>query len=276
MSDKNSKEMNQEVKTQESTEKVGATTNAPTKTVPAVLTKEDIAKLDYSDFSTPARLLALSEVLVKSKLCPLKSKEDAFVAIQTGKELGLPFVVSVSQIYPIEGKPTLGVHIIRGILLREGIFFNKTHDCEDYFAFAATKDGVIQKENDKPIIVKKGFLDEQPENTLKSKIDVRTQYIFERDIKSPSGKWRTITVKSSFGVTDVNMAELGEKTNYKRHLPRMLDARAFAIGSREIADDILNGIYTPTEMIDGFNIEDIDYTIDEEGVETIIINDQNK
>lgn len=270
-------EMNQKVKTNEVKEKVGVV-SAPTNSVPSVLTKDDLTKLDYVDFNTPARLLALSEVLVKSKLCPLKTKEDAFVAIQTGKELGLPFVVSVSQIYPIEGKPTLGVHIIRGILLREGIYFKKLHDCEDYYEFAEKgEDGkAILGEGNKPIIVKKGFLNEQPENTLKKKIDIRTEYLFEREIKTPSGNWRTIEIKSSFGLVDVKMAELTTKTNYQKFFPRMLDARSFAIGAREIADDILNGIYTPSELIDSTQPIDIDYTIDNEGVESVIYADTDK
>lgn len=259
------KRMEQEVKANEVKEKVEVATTS-TNSLPKVLTNEDLTTLDYVDFNTPARLLALSEVLVKSKLCPLKTKEDAFVAIQTGKELGLPFVVSISQIYPIEGKPTLGVHIIRGILLKEGIYFEKLHDCEDYYEFAI-------KEEDKFTVIKKGFINEQPNGSVKKKIDVRTEYLFERDIKTPSGKWRTIKVKSSFGITDVNMAELGDKTNYKRHLPRMLDARSFSIGAREIADDILNGIYTPSEMIDSNQPQDIDYTIDDNGVETVIYAD---
>lgn len=265
--DNNKEKMNQETKEKKDGTTKAVSTVKDTATVPTTLTKEDLVTLDYTDFNTPARLLALSEVLVKSKLCPLKTKEDAFMAIQTGKELGLPFVVSVSQIYPIESKPTLGVHLIRGILLREGIYFNKSHDCEDYFEFASkTEEGKLE-------VIKKGFIDEQPSGSLKRIIDRRTQYIFERDIKTPSGKWRTLTIKTSFGVTDVQAAELDKKTNYQRHLPRMLDARAFAIGAREIADDILNGIYTPTEMIDGSNVQDIDYTIDENGTETVIISE---
>lgn len=242
-------------------------TSKPTN-LPEILTQEDLTKLNYVEFDTPAKLLALSTVLVKSKLCPLKSPEDAFMAIQTGKELGLPFVTSVSQIYPIEGKPTLGVHIIRGLLITKGIFFNRTHDCEDYYEFAI-KDG-----EGKFSTIKKGFVDEQPNGTVKKKIDVRTRYEFERDVKSPSGSWRTLKISSSFGLTDVMSAGLNEKQNYVKHFPRMLDARAFAIGSREIAADILLGIHTPQEMIDANpHVQDVDYSIDEEGTETIVVSD---
>lgn len=244
--------------------------SASSKDTPAVLTSDELATLDYVDFSTPARMLALGNVLAKSQLVPLKKPEDVVVALMTGKELGLPFVTSVSQIYPINGRPTLGVHIQKGILLKNGIAFKKIEDAVTIYEFVKTnKDGVIIKEPKKvkqegkiveiqvPIVLSQGTLQEQPENSAKRAIDTRTTYEFSRDLKSPSGKYREVTARSSFSINEAKEADLLEKDVWQKYWRRMLDARAFTIGAREIADDLLLGMMTPEEM--GAGTEDTDY-----------------
>ena len=142
----------------------------------STLTETELRTLDYSDFSTPARMLALGKVLVRSQLVPLKKPEDVVVALMTGKELGLPFVTSVSQIYPINGRPTLGVHIQRALCLKQGITFEKIEDAESIYQFAKTdKEGKIVLEDKKPVIVHVGTIKEQPDNTKQAEITKRTK-----------------------------------------------------------------------------------------------------
>lgn len=224
----------------------------------------DINNLDYEDFSTPARMLALGKVLVGSKMCPHKNPEDVVLAIMRGNSLGLPPVVSISEIYAVNGKATLGVHVLRGILLQKGVWFNKERNAEPYYEFADLS-------AEKPTIVGTGYIDQQPKNTGKKQIDIRTEYVFEREIKSPSGKWKTVTVRSSFSIKQAHAADLMKKDNWINYTSAMLDSRAFATGAREIAGDLINGIYLPSEMIDSSSETlDVDYTFDDEGVETII------
>lgn len=214
-----------------------------------LMSKEDLQTLDYSNFATPARMLALGEVLVRSKLVTKKTVEDVMVSLMCGKELGIPLVTSLSQIHAIDGKPSLGVHVIRGIILREKILSNKLEDFVPIYQFVETDEkGVVKLENNLPIVLGIGTLEEQPENSKKRPIDTRTTYEFIRMIKMPNGEWREQKVKSSFTISDAKAAELLDKTNWKRYPKRMLDARAYAIGAREIADDFLNGIYTPDEL----------------------------
>lgn len=225
------------------------------KNVPVILSKEELQTLDYNSFDTPARMLALGRVLVKSNLVSLKSAEDVAVALMTGKELGLPFITSLSQIYPINGKPTLGVHIQRAILINNGIIFNKVEDAEPIYAFA-------NRENNNKIIAT-GTIKEQPENTGKKRIDYRTTYTFSRAVKMANGMFKEISVKSSFTMKEAIEAELTEKDVWVKYWRRMLDARAFVIGAREIADDLLLGIMTPNELDE---IGDISI-LDKEGIE---------
>jgi len=237
---------------------------------PTVLTKSDLATLDYVDFSTPARMLALGEVLVKSQLVPLKKPEDVFVALQTGRDLGLPFITSVTQIYPINSRPTLGVHIMKGILLKSKILFEKTEDAVTIYEFVkADENGktlmkeVTLKNGTKgkiPLeILGKGTLKEQPSSSTKRAVDTRTTYKFRREVKMRSGKFEMQTAYGSFSISDATQAELMEKEVWKKYWKRMLDARAFSIGAREIGDDLLLGLMTPEEL-GSDNIQEIEYT----------------
>ena len=40
------------------------------------LSQAELSALDYSDFDTPGRMLALASVLVKGKMCPLKKMAE--------------------------------------------------------------------------------------------------------------------------------------------------------------------------------------------------------
>ena len=108
--------------------------------VAVTLTEQELQTLDYIDFSTPARMLELGKVLAKSQLVPLKKPEDVVVAIMTGKELGLPFIASVSQIYPINGRPTLGVHIQKALLLKSGVTYEKIEDAVAIYDFVLVEE----------------------------------------------------------------------------------------------------------------------------------------
>lgn len=228
----------------------------------AKLSETELQTLDYNDFSTPARMLALGSVLAKSQLVPLKNAEDVVVALMTGKELGLPFVTSVSQIYPINGRPTLGVHIQKGILIKNGILINKTEDAVPIYQFAACDENGKPKTtknkdgNSIPIIVSTGTADEQPPETLKREITKRTSYKFTRKIRMADNSYETMIVKSSFTLQEAIEAELTSKDVWQKYWRRMLDARAFTIGAREIADDLLLGMMSPSELSSNFYINE--------------------
>lgn len=214
------------------------------------LTPEKLKQLDYPDFNTPARMLALGEAIAGSKLCPLKTKEDVALAMMTGRELGLPMVVSLSQIYPIEGKPSLGTHLIRALILKAGIVFEKIEDAVPLYKFAKKNEEgkLVVNANKEPIIVHVGLIDEQPKNTGKSVAGYRTTYEFTRQLKQPDGSYKELKAKGSFSTIEAAEADILKKPNWQNYWRRMLDARAFNNGAREIADDIISGLHTPDEL----------------------------
>ena len=67
-------------------------------------------------------------------------------------------------------------------------------------------------------------------------------------VRLANGEYKEMTCKSNFTLTEAREAELIEKDVWIKYWRRMLDARAFTIGAREIADDLLLGIMSPNEV----------------------------
>lgn len=217
----------------------------------------------------------LAEVYVKGGLSPLKSTSDFVIAVITGNQLGLPFTVSINNIFPINGKPAMSVHLIRALLLQKGVTFNKT---KDYVAlhqyFQTEPDGDKRKvklnAGGKPILIGMApyadinqdiyFVNPQPSDKI-------TEYDFKRLIKRIDGKYVEQKAKSSFSLLDSVAAGLDDKDNWKKYPSAMLDARAFMKGAREVASDIIFGLYSVDELADANNVS---YTMDESMQQTVI------
>lgn len=213
---------------------------------------------------------ALAAVICKSKLSPLKTVEDVTLAIITGQQYGFNFMNSVANIFPINGKPTLSVHLHRALILNAGIFFKKDYDFEPMFIYIQTdKDGKVLKNGEnQPYILGTFTKDNAPAYSVTNNkaVDRITQYTFKRQLKQPDGTFEKLEVVSRFKMS--NATHLMEKDNWINYPERMLDARAFGIGSKEIGADILFGIYTISELADTYNIP---YVIDENLQETILL-----
>ena len=218
-----------------------------------------------------ASMTALAQVLIKSQLCPLPKVEDVILAIITGNQYGLPFMASINQIVPIKNKPTLSAHLHRALLLRHGISFVKIYDYQPMYDWARIKeDGTgyvmvdIQLPNGQtskvPQIIKRCTIEEKPTEKCapSAEVDRITKYKFVRRLRTADGTYINMEVYSEYKITDAVRAGLTEKDNWVKHTPRMLDARAFTTGAREIAADITLGIYALNELADEHNIP---YTI---------------
>ena len=94
---------------------------------------------DFSELAAAVKHLEqmkqLASVFVKGGLCPIKKEEDVIIAIITGNQLGLPYTTSINNIFPINGKPGMSAHLIRALLLQNGIVFNKDYDFEPMYQY---------------------------------------------------------------------------------------------------------------------------------------------
>lgn len=218
-------------------------------------------------FKSMAELNQFGDEMVKSGLTPLKTGGAAVAAILMGRELGLEPMVSLNNIIPINGKATLGIHLITSILLKAGITIEKLRDYEPCTVFCLKDDttGKPYLKDDKPTILRTGFFnDEIREYEVRSKTitDYKTVVRLKRKVKQEDGTYVPMEITSSFSWNDCVIAGLSEKDNWKKYPSQMCYNRALAFAGRAIAADALLGMYETSELADAHGMS---YTMTEEG-----------
>lgn len=91
-------------------------------------------------------------------------------------------------------------------------------------------------------------------------IDYVTEYEFTR-YRMINGKERVTTAVSHFSYSEAQTAELFKKDTYKNYARIMIGHRAFTLGARDIANDVLMGCMETTELkiVENAPITDIDF-----------------
>lgn len=91
-------------------------------------------------------------------------------------------------------------------------------------------------------------------------IDYVTEYEFKR-YRMINGKEREITAISHYSFSEAQNAELFSKDTYKKYARIMIGHRAFVLGARDIANDILMGCMETTELkvVENAPITDVDF-----------------
>lgn len=205
-------------------------------------------------FAALGKMTAIAKIVSQSKLSPLKTEADVTIAIITGNQYGFPLMTSIGNIYPISGRPALSTHLHRALILKHNIFFEYIYNFEPIY------DYLIKAPDNTIKIIGRGVAKDKPEKSaLGNKIvDRITKLSFERIMKQADGSFRTMKVSSEFTMGEALNAGLLEKDTWINFPARMLDARAFNIGARAIASDILLGIYSISELAE---VEGIPYSI---------------
>ena len=169
------------------------------------------------NLNSPKEIANFAEILVKAKMCPFKDPADATIALIAGKELGLSLAATLQGIHPIEGRPSLGVHIKKGILLQNNILFKRVRDMEDYFEYVDFNADAAKSAKEKnlkyvPELIGYGYLDEiekfkelATNEARKRKIDIRTEYLFTRYFRTPKGVVKN-TATGIFSVSEAQTA----------------------------------------------------------------------
>jgi hypothetical protein len=173
-------------------------------------------------FNSFDSMMQFASMFKDSGLVSFKNPEQVATVILQGKELGLTPLVSLFNIHYISGRPSLGVHAQNALLKSKGI------------ASRTIEDAV--------------YLDETgqiTENKKEAK-DFRTTIEFARKTEL----FGTTIEKGVFSFKEAKTAGLSEKENWKNYPKVMIWNRAFAIGARRIAPDVLLGCMEITEMAD--------------------------
>ena len=91
-------------------------------------------------------------------------------------------------------------------------------------------------------------------------IDYVTEYEFKR-YRIINGKEREITAISRYSFSEAQNAELFSKDTYKKYARIMIGHRAFVLGARDIANDLLMGCMETTELkvVENAPITDVEF-----------------
>jgi hypothetical protein len=226
----------------------------------AVMNSPEIIKLE--------KMRVFAQEVIKSGVSSFKKEADVIVVLVRGAELGLPYGVAVNNIFPINGKTGMSVHLHKALLQNAGVYFELVEDFVPVYNYGKQ-------------VEKKGFVVFGTTTATKVEgfqvspavVDRQTTYYFEREIKMGiSGKIRTKSFNMSFRYSEAVQAGLTEKDVWEKYTRSLMKARAFSNGSTEIASDVIQGMYSINELAMEFNK---DFTIDENLQETITISHED-
>lgn len=235
----------------------------------AVMNSPEIIKLE--------KMRVFAQEVIKSGVSSFKREADVIVVLIRGAELGLPYGVSVNNIFPINGKTGMSVHLHKALLQNAGVYFELIEDYVPVYNYGVKKEVVNPTTNksESKFVPVGTTTDKKVEGFVVSPavVDYQTTYYFEREIKMAlSGKIRTKKVTMSFRYSEAVQAGLTEKDVWVKYTRSLMKARAFSNGSTEIASDVIQGMYSINELAMEFNK---DFTIDDNLQETITISHED-
>lgn len=188
----------------------------------------DIIK--FEQFNNVNEQLKYAQLLIDSGLVAFKKPEQVVLAANLGKALGITFDVAAQNIYNINGKPTLSVHLATALARKAGIDWEIMMDSEK----------VYDKEG--------------------NAIDLTTTIKFFRFNEKLNRVFENVI---SYSWSDAVKAGYSIKENWKTKPRNMLRARCLMEGIRFVGSDVLMGVfYESGEMMDGHNI---DFELDSDG-----------
>lgn len=204
-----------------------------------------------------------------------------FIAtVQLGKELGMGVMASLANIYSVNGRSSVGVHIINAKLLQYGIKVTVLKDYEPIYEYLDNakidyEESFIYANLDKYQLIttetKKEKYDTNKNQILRLVKDYGTEIKLERKLKDAEGKWYIQEYISKFSWQDAVTAGLSEKDSWKKNPKVMVRTRCLTIGARFIASEALLGMLEHSELADVNNLP----VKEEEGEFTIIQPNEN-
>lgn len=198
--------------------------------------------------------------VIASGVSGIKKESDAIVILMRGAELGLSYGISINNIFAINGKTGMSVHLHKAILQNAGVYFELQEDKVPLYAYGVMK----EKPDGNKTFIPVGLTTETKVDGYKVSpkiVDYRTTYYFEREVRMPlSGTVRLKTLKMSYLYSEAVQAELVDKDVWKKFDRSLMKARCFTSGASEIASDVVQGMYGINELA---NITSKNYTINE-------------
>lgn len=168
----------------------------------------------------------LAQLVIESGIAPsgVRNKEQAFIILATGAELGLTAMQALRTINIIKGKPVMAADLMKALCVRspQCVFFRRVKmRCKQH---EGARD--IESFNCDDCIARDSRL-----------------AVYETQRKgSPSPE------RVEFTIEDAKKADLLNGQNWRKYPRAMLKARAKAELARDVYPDLLAGLYTDEEM----------------------------
>jgi len=258
--------------------------------------------LNIDVYRDTERAIEFFNKLIGGKNIGVEDATEALGVYLQCQEMGLPFVTASNHIQVVKGKVGIDIHLVRAILLRpgSGVYWEKVLDYVPEYTYTdsveqwtscLTPRKFLEWLNDEYCgLYNKAAFVWSAEDAEKAKInkathllstttgtltpsDYVTEYLFTRPVKIPlTNEIKIREVRQRFTYQDAVSAGLFDISKpdsaWVKYLKNQLDVRAFTFGARQIADDLLNGMYTTAEICD---ITGTDYDVDPEG--NVVIQD---
>jgi len=93
----------------------------------ALILQEE-AILNSVEVITLEKMRYFAREVIKSGVSSFKKEADVIVVLIRGSELGLPYGVSVNNIFAINGKTGVSVHLQKALLQKAGVYFELVED----------------------------------------------------------------------------------------------------------------------------------------------------
>lgn len=213
--------------------------------------RKELSMLDQ--FQSVQDMLGLARTLIESKLIPsnFDTPEKVVTVIQKGREIGLPPVSALENIYYIQGRATSSINVLMALAQNAGVGFKTINNFEPIM-------GPVLDANKQPVLDANGNPKEQVADYVTTirvyrKHEKLDGMIIENDV--------------DFFYTEAQAMGLLTKDNWKKQLKNMMWTRCMSRAVRRHAADALLGMYETTEMADSSNVK---YTLDEDFNATIV------
>lgn len=215
--------------------------------------RRELAKLDK--FESIQDMMGLAQTLIESKLIPgsFDSPEKVVTVIQKGREIGLPPVSALENIYYIQGRATSSINVLMALAQNAGVGFKTVKNFEPVM-------GPVTDTNGAPVMNEDGSIKQKAVDY------VTTIRVFRKHEKLDG---MIIENDVEFFYTEAQSMGLLSKDNWKKQLKNMMWTRCMSRAARRHAADALLGMYEVTEIADSSNVK---YTMDEDMNATVIQN----
>lgn len=214
--------------------------------------RKELAMLDQ--FQSVQDMMGLAQTLIDSKLIPITfdTPEKVVTVIQKGREIGLPPVSALENIYYIQGRATASINVLLALAQNAGVGFKTVKNFEPVM-------GPVTDAQGNPLLNEDGSIKQKAVDYVTTirvfrKHDKLDGMIIENDVE--------------FFYSEAQALGLLTKDNWKKQLRNMMWVRCASRAVRRHAADAILGMYEITEIAD--STKGVSYTLDDDMNATII------